>query len=84
MGASGAIFSVRRNQSAVPEQNADVLPVLIRQMREYREINSVLSKALRVLGHSELIQPFRNLLHCGALSRAPCDAPVRDYPNRRL
>jgi hypothetical protein len=27
----------------------------------------------------ELIEPLRNLVHCVALSRAPCDAPVGDY-----
>jgi hypothetical protein len=58
--------------------------MLIGQVGENRQINAVFSKTLGVLGHAELFEPVRNLLHCGALSRAPCDAPVRDYPNRRL
>jgi hypothetical protein len=49
----------------MPEQDADVFQVLIRQMREYREINSILGKPLGVLGHAELFEPVRNLLHCG-------------------
>jgi Histidine kinase-, DNA gyrase B-, and HSP90-like ATPase len=68
----------------VPKQNAEVLEVLVGQVGEYRDIDSILGEALRVLRHAELVEPVRNLLHCGALSRAPCDAPVRDYPNQRL
>jgi len=32
-------------------------------------------------GDAELIEPLRNLLHCGALSRASCDASVGACPN---
>jgi hypothetical protein len=42
------------------------------------------ARASEALGHAELIEPLSNLSHCGALSRAPCDAPVGDYPTRRL
>jgi hypothetical protein len=68
----------------VPEQYANVLEILISQMGQRRDVNSVLSKALRVLGHAEPSEPLRNLSHCGALSHAPCDAPVEDYPNQRF
>ena len=68
----------------MPKRDANVLEVLIGQMGEYGEIDLVLSKALAVLGHAELFEPVPDLLHCGALSRAPCDAPVEDYPNQRL
>ena len=47
----------------MPEQHADVLEVLIRQMTEGRETNSVFGKTLGVLGHAELFEPIRNLLH---------------------
>ena len=40
-----------------------------------REINAVFSKALGVLGHAEVFEPIRNLLHCGAPSDAPYDVP---------
>jgi hypothetical protein len=33
-------------------------------MREYRDIDVVLSKALGVLGQAELLQPVRDVLHC--------------------
>jgi hypothetical protein len=36
----------------VPEQDADVLEVLIGKMGKYREINPVFGKALCVLGHA--------------------------------
>jgi hypothetical protein len=49
----------------MPEQNADVLEILIGQMAECRDIDPVLGKALGVLGHAELSEPIRNLLHRG-------------------
>jgi hypothetical protein len=52
----------------MPEQDANVLEVLISQMRECRNTNPVLGKALRVLGHAELFEPIRNFSHCGAPS----------------
>ena len=36
------------------------------QVRKYRDIYSVLGKALSVLGHPELCEPVRNLLHRGS------------------
>ena len=53
------------------KQDADVLEVLIGQMAERRDINAVLSKALRVLGHAELFEPVRN--RC--IASPPCDEP---------
>ena len=44
------------------------LEVLISQMAQYRDINSVLGKALGVLGHAKFFEPVCNLLHCGAPS----------------
>ena len=34
-------------------------------MGKYRDINSVLAETCRVLGHTELFEPLRNLLHRG-------------------
>jgi hypothetical protein len=47
------------------EQDADLLKVLVGQVTKDRDIDSVLSKTLRVLGHAELFEPVRNLLHRG-------------------
>jgi hypothetical protein len=35
-------------------------------MAKYRDIDPVLGKGLGVLGHAELFEPVRNLLHRGA------------------
>jgi hypothetical protein len=47
----------------MPERDADVLEILIRQEAEYRDINFILGKALRVLPETKLSKPVRNLLH---------------------
>ena len=57
----------REHLPPVTEQDADLLQVLIGQVRKYREINPVFSKALRVLRHAELFEPVRNLLHRGGI-----------------
>ena len=41
--------------------------MLISQFGKDREINAVLGKTLRVLGHAEFFQPVGNLLHRGPL-----------------
>ena len=51
---------------SMPEQDAYLLQVLIGQISEHREINSVLGKALRVLPETELLQPVGDLLHRGS------------------
>ena len=38
--------------------------VLVSQMGERRDVNSVLGKPLRVLAETKLFEPVRNLLHC--------------------
>jgi hypothetical protein len=50
----------------MPEWDADVFEILIGQMAKYRDIDPVLGKGLGVLGHAELFEPVRNLLHRGA------------------
>src|SRR5262249_16690419 len=49
--------------------NANLFEVLIGQVTQNSKINIVLGKALNVLGHTELLEPVRNLLHCSAPSR---------------
>jgi hypothetical protein len=49
----------------MPEQDADVLEILIGQMVEIREINAVLGEALGVVPQPEFLEPFRDRLHCG-------------------
>ena len=46
--------------------NAHLFEVLIGQVAKDREIDIVLGKALGALGHAELFEPVRNLLHRGA------------------
>jgi hypothetical protein len=45
------------------EQDANVVEVLIGQMAEYRDIDSVLGETLGVLGHAEDFEPVRDLRH---------------------
>ena len=59
----------RQHLSSMAEQDADLLKVLVGQVAKDRDIDFVLGKALGVLGHAELIEPLRNLLHCGASPR---------------
>ena len=51
------------------ERDPYILEVLVGEMTEHRDIDLVLGKALRVLGHAELFEPARNLLRCGAAMR---------------
>ena len=53
--------------AAIAENDAQFLQVVVSQVREDLEINAVFGKALRVLGHAELFEPFCNSLHCGPL-----------------
>ena len=47
----------------MPERDAELFEVLIGQIAKDRDIDVVLGKALRVLGHAELFEPVRDLLH---------------------
>jgi hypothetical protein len=51
----------------MPEQDANLLEILIGQITQDRDINSVLGKALSVLPKTKLLKPIRNLLHRGYL-----------------
>ena len=53
----------REHFPSMPEQDADVFEILIGQMAKRRDIDPILGKALRVLGHAERFEPVRNLLH---------------------
>jgi hypothetical protein len=48
----------------VPERNTEVFEMLIGQVGE-TAISMSFSANLAVLGHSELVEPVRNLLHRG-------------------
>ena len=76
---SAGKFGNRSQQfSPMPEQDADVLEILIGQMAEYRDIDSVLGKPLGILGHSEFLEPVRDLRHhdpSGGLIPAPTEPP---------
>ena len=45
------------------EQNAYVFKILIGQISERCNAYTIVGKALRVLGHAELLKPVRDLLH---------------------
>ena len=66
-GGRGCAFELgNRTQelSAMPERcHANLFEVLIGQVAQNSEINMVFSKALNMLGHTELFEPVRNLLH---------------------
>ena len=47
----------------MPEQNAHVPEVLIGEIAERRDANTIFDKALCVLGHAELFEPVHNLPH---------------------
>ena len=53
----------REQFTPMPERNADVLEILIRQMPEYGNVDFVIDKTVRILGHAKLFEPVRNLLH---------------------
>src|SRR5689334_4247171 len=55
--------------------------VLVCEIGQDAKIDIVLSKALRILGHAELFEPLRKVLHCAspsAIVRAFC-AKISDY-----
>ena len=49
----------------MPQRDAKVFEIFVRQMSQYRGINVVLSKALGVLGQAEFFEPIRYLRRCG-------------------
>jgi hypothetical protein len=54
----------------ITENDAQFLQVLIGQVGKNREINAVLGETQGVLGHAELLEPVRNLLHGGPVQKA--------------
>jgi len=69
----------------MPEQDTDVLKILIGQMVEDRDINSVLGKTLRVVGHAEVFEPICNLLSDpfpGADDRAKPGRPLKSLADK--
>jgi hypothetical protein len=49
----------------VPKRDAKIFEMLLRQVGKNGNIDLVIGKALSVLGHAELFEPVRNLLHRG-------------------
>jgi hypothetical protein len=50
----------------MPEQDTDVLEVLISQVGECRNADPVFSKAFCILSETELLEPVSDLLHRGS------------------
>jgi hypothetical protein len=63
-GYHHSLLSMNAGRSRELRRQLDVLEVLIGQMAECREINTVLSKPLG--GHPEPCEPVRNLVHRAA------------------
>src|SRR6516225_258627 len=55
--------------SLMTAQHADVFEILIGQITQYRDIDAVFSKALRILRQAELFEPVRDLLHRAPFQR---------------
>src|SRR6516162_6157892 len=72
----------------MPEQDADLLKVLVSQVMQHRGVNSILGKTLCVLLQTEFFEPVRNLLHRGFLrilghaSFSPATPPSRIHAAR--
>src|SRR6516164_1548215 len=64
-GSAGKLTDRREYLSPMPKGDADVFEILIGQIAKYRDINTVLGKGPRVLGHAEFFEPVSNLLHRG-------------------
>jgi len=75
---TGKLGNRRQHFSPMPQRNAKLFEVLIGQMTEDRDIDVILGKTLGVLGHAELFEPARNLLHSGAPLRRSCDVQWKD------
>ena len=57
-----------QNFAAMPQQNPEVLEILLRQIADDREVNGVVGEALGVLGQAEPFEPVRDLLHRNSAS----------------
>src|SRR4029077_2310888 len=56
-GAAPQVGDGSEHFSSMPEQDADVLEVLIGKMRKDRDVDAVLSKSAGVLGQAEPCEP---------------------------
>jgi hypothetical protein len=63
---------------SMAERDAKLFEIEIAQVWKHGEIDIILGKALRVLSETELFEPIRNLLHCGAPLRRSCDVQCND------
>ena len=61
---SGKLRNRCQHLSPMPERDAELFEVLIGQMTEDGSVDVVFTKTQGVLGHAELLEPIRNLLHC--------------------
>ena len=74
----GATITTIFNSTPMTERrNANLFEVLIGQIRQDEKANILLGKPLRVLSETELVEPVRDLLHCGAPSHLPSGEYMR-------
>ena len=58
----------------------NIFQILIGKMREYGNVNLILSEALSVLPKTELLKPVRNLLASRLPAGVICKAVIREAP----
>jgi hypothetical protein len=73
---AGQLVNGGEHFAPMPERNANLFEILACQILKYGNINLVVDEALDVLGHSELFEPIRNLLH---YDRAPITVRGRTF-----
>src|SRR5262249_9460384 len=70
-GSAGKLGNSPQHLSAMTKRNTNVLEVLVGEItQDTHVIDAVISKELGVLGHAELFEPVRNLLHRGHQGRS--------------
>ena len=80
MSVSFELSDRTQDFATITEDDAQFLQVLIGEVSKDREINAVLCKTLRVLGHAELFEPVSNLLHWRPPADLAPSVPDRQEP----
>jgi hypothetical protein len=73
------LANCREHLASMAEQDTHILEVLVSEMRQHRDIDAVLGKALAVFRQAELFEPIHNLLHRAApTGLTPSDLDPQD------
>ena len=63
LSASDKARNGSQDFAPMPKRDADLFKIGVGQVRQYRQVDVVLGKALRVLPETELLKPVSDLLH---------------------